>query len=125
MENPSTDVSSPGFLFRGKPSSTRSGPKGDIQRAPGSHRSSHVTEVNPIGKGIAHIEKRHAAESVLFHYWKQKLHVHYRCCVAADDIATVTGLGRRIGRGIRRAGRHSRAQTPVLKPRIELMPPRK
>src|SRR5207244_9511010 len=29
-----TEVSSPGCLFRGKPSSTRSGPKGDIQRPP-------------------------------------------------------------------------------------------
>src|ERR1041385_5853652 len=34
MEKPSTDVSSPDFLLRGKPSSTRSGPKGDIQRTP-------------------------------------------------------------------------------------------
>src|ERR1044072_3730827 len=34
MENPRTDVSSFDFLLRGKPSSTRSGPKGDIQRTP-------------------------------------------------------------------------------------------
>src|ERR671930_1455228 len=34
MEKPMTEVSSRGCLLRGKPSSTRSGPKGDIQRPP-------------------------------------------------------------------------------------------
>src|ERR1044072_898501 len=48
MEKPSTEVSSRDFLFRGKPSPTRSGPKGDIQRTPAPTDLLRSLKPNPL-----------------------------------------------------------------------------
>src|SRR5581483_4053113 len=52
MEKPSTEVSSPDFLFRGKASSTRSGPKGDIQRTPAPTDLLRSLKLKPLVKAL-------------------------------------------------------------------------
>ena len=76
MEKPITEVSSSDCLFSGKPSSTRSGPNGDIHRTPAPTDLLSSLKLKLIGKRISHIEESHASKPVLLHDRKQQLGVH-------------------------------------------------
>src|SRR6476620_4307909 len=125
MENPSTDVSSPGFLFMGKPSSTRSGPNGDIQHTPAPTDLRISPKLIPLVKALP-ISKNATPRSPYCSMIGNRSSTFITAAVSPPMTSLLLQSGGSVGSvefetQVFSLGPKLRS----LKPRIELMPPRK
>src|ERR1043165_9480288 len=124
MEKPSTEVSSPDFLFRGKPSSTRSGPKGDIQRTPAPTDLLRPQKPNPLNP--LHISKNATPRPPYCSMMGKSNSVFITTAVSPPTKSLPWQVT--VGGVVDLSVVHEGSRGPRLrsaKPRTELMPPRK